>query len=155
MRTGPLTATSTNRTVTALDTSVVIAALLASHEHHTRALPVVWAALDGRMAVLPLPALLEAFAVLTRLPPHLRLRPAYARAALEANFRHQASLVSLDTESGWPLLEAAGAAGIAGGAIYDFQILQCAKRAGATRLATLNRRHFERFDLGDLTLVVP
>lgn len=44
---------------------------------------------------------------------------------------------------------------IAGGATHDVHILACAQRAGATRLATFNRRDFERFDLGGVTLVVP
>ncbi|NLG64599.1 MAG: VapC toxin family PIN domain ribonuclease, partial [Actinobacteria bacterium] len=46
-------------------------------------------------------------------------------------------------------------AGIAGGATYDAHVLACAKQGGAARLATFNRRHFERLELGDMELVVP
>ena len=139
---------------TALDTSVIVAALLERHEHHQVARLTVGAALD-QGAVLPLPALLEAYSVLTRLPPPWRLRATDARALLDRTFRDRARVVNLDQNASWPLLELWASNGVKGGAVYDAQILKCAQVAGASRLATLNRRHFERFDLGGLKLLVP
>ena len=42
------------------------------------------------------PALVEAYAVLTRLPPPHRLSPADALALLEADFIHPAKIITLD-----------------------------------------------------------
>jgi predicted nucleic acid-binding protein len=55
----------------------------------------------------------------------------------------------------WSLLADAAAADVVGGAVYDFHIAACARRAKATELATFNRRQFERFDLSGLRIVVP
>lgn len=141
---------------TALDTSVIVPALLSWHEHHTAALPVVREALTSDApAILPLAAVLEAYAVLTRLPPPWRLRPGDVHRLLTATFRGRAHVVGLDGQEAWGLLDEVLAGGISGGAAYDAHIAACAKKAGASRLATFNRRHFERLDLGDVALLVP
>ncbi len=141
---------------TALDTSVIVPALLGWHEHHAAALPVVTEALgsDGGV-ILPLPALVEAYAVLTRLPPPWRLRSADARRLLVDTFRTRSTVVGLDGAEAWDLLDGALASGVSGGGTYDAHIAACAKKAGAARLATFNRRHFERLELGDVALMVP
>lgn len=141
---------------TALDTSVVVPALLAWHEHHAAALPVVTEALgsDGGV-ILPLPALVETYAVLTRLPPPWRLRAADAHRLLVDTFRARATVVGLDGAEAWDLLDTALAGSVSGGATYDAHIAACAMKAGAARLATFNRRHFERLDLGEVVLLVP
>jgi len=141
---------------TALDTSVMVPALLSWHEHHHAALPVVQEALAGREAlILPLPALIEAFAVLTRLPPPWRLRPEVAHKLLYDTFQGRARVVGLDGDEAWALLDGALKSEISGGATYDAHIAACALKAGAACLVTFNRRHFERFDLGQMTLRVP
>lgn len=141
---------------TALDTSIIVPAVLAWHEHHDAALPVVVEALSGSApAIVPLPALVEAFSVLTRLPPPWRLRPRDAHRLLSDSFREKARIVGLSGEEAWALLDEALASEVAGGATYDAHIAACATKAGATHLATFNRRHFERFDLGDVELLVP
>ena len=140
----------------ALDTSVIVPALLSWHEHHGAALPVVQEALAGGSAViLPLPALIEAFAVLTRLPPPWRLRPEVAHKLLADTFQSRARVVGLDGDEAWALLAEALSTEVSGGATFDAHIAACAKKAGAARLATFNRRHFERLDLGDVALLVP
>ena len=140
---------------TALDTSVVIAALLSWHEHHEVALPTVQQALaqpDG--AILPLPALIESYSVMTRLPPPSRLAPQDAHALLVRTFS-EARIVSLDGGEGWELIDGLARHQIAGGTAYDGQIVACARKAGADRIATFNPRHFARLDLGEIELVVP
>ena len=44
---------------------------------------------------------------------------------------------------------------MAGGAVYDAEIAEAAYRAGARRLLTLNRRHFERLAPEGLEIVEP
>lgn len=102
---------------TALDTSVIVPALLAWHEHHGAAHPVVSEALAGEDAlILPLPALIEAFAVLTRLPAPWRLRPSDALRLLVDTFHGKARVVGLDGDEGWALLHTALTKGVSGGA---------------------------------------
>ena len=57
---------------TALDASVIVAALLAAHEHHGPAATELGALLaEPGDVILPLQALVEAYSVMTRLPsPH-------------------------------------------------------------------------------------
>ena len=141
---------------TALDTSVIVPAHLSWHEHHGAALPVLRDALTGDPpAILPVPALVEAYAVLTRLPPPWRLRAGDAHRLLAESFRGKTRIVGLDGDEAWQLLDEALAGEVSGGATYDAHIAACARKAGADRLATFNRRHFERLDLGDVVLFVP
>ena len=86
-------------TVTAVDTSVVIAALLAWHESHEPALDSMIAARHGGL-VLPAPALTEAYSVMTRLPAPHRLAPADACELLSGSFERRARVVALTEKDG-------------------------------------------------------
>lgn len=141
---------------TALDTSVIVPALMSWHEHHAAALPVVRDALtDAGGVILPVPALVEAFAVITRLPAPWRLRAADAHRLLAETFRGKARVVGIEGDEAWDLLDDALGNAVSGGATFDAHIAACARKAGASHLATFNRRHFDRFDLGEVDLLVP
>ena len=142
---------------TALDTSVIVAGLLAWHEAHRPALRALVAAAAPRGArlLVPAPALVEAYAVMTRLPAPHRLAPADALHLLVGSFRHRADVVPLAETETWQFLDETAGRGVAGGRTYDALILRCALKGGATRLLTLDRRDFERLDLAGIELVVP
>lgn len=141
---------------TAVDTSIVVPALLAAHEHHQRALRVLVSAREAESGIIvPLGVLTEAYAVLTRLPPHARLAPEVAWRLLEHAFAERATIPALDGGEGWRMLGTLPSLGIYGGATYDAAILESAKRAGAKRLATFNLRDFERLDLEGVELLSP
>jgi predicted nucleic acid-binding protein len=141
----------------ALDTSVVVAALLATHDRHEPARVTVEAALAGDGgAVLPVPVVFEAYAVLTRLPPPWRLRADAAERALRETYAQRATLIGLhDAGDAWQLVGDLAREGLVGGIAHDAQVVACARAGGATALATLNRRDFARLDLGGMTLIVP
>ncbi len=139
----------------ALDTSVIVAAMLPTHEHHAFAAPFVGRLRASKRAVLPLPALVESYSVLTRIPLPMRLEPAAVARALAANFEGRATLVTLEGAGAWSLLSAAAALPAAGGAVYDLHIARCALAGGARRLATFNLRDFARFELAGLELFAP
>jgi predicted nucleic acid-binding protein len=141
----------------ALDTSVVVAALLGAHEHHEAARRTVDAALAlPGGAILPTPVLFEAYAVLTRLPPPWRLRADVAERLLRDTFSEHATVVSLpDEDSAWSVVEDLARRGLIGGIAHDAHVAACAQAAGASALATLNGRDFARLDLGAMVLVVP
>jgi predicted nucleic acid-binding protein len=113
--------------VIAVDTSVVVAAFASWHEGHRSAA----AALAGRPRV-PAHVLVEAYSVLTRLPPPHRA-PADLAAAFLAERFPEAPLV-LPARAHLALVETAARTGLAGGAIYDALIAATARHAGATLL---------------------
>jgi predicted nucleic acid-binding protein len=139
----------------ALDTSTIVAGLLAWHEHHEQALQALEDAFAGeRKVVLPLPSLLEAYSVMTRLPAPHRLSPGDALALLEDSPLRRSSLVGLPESEGWTFAQTLVSRRIAGGRTYDALIMACARRGGASQILTLNRRHFEGLD-PEVEVVVP
>lgn len=140
----------------ALDTSVIVSGLLSWHEHHEAASAELIGLLERPdKIVLPLQSLLEAYAVMTRLPPPHRLSPKHALELLEGSFRGNSTLVGLDGEEGWELIKELDQQTIAGGTSYDGLVIACARKGGAQRILTFNRRHFERLESGGIEIVVP
>src|SRR5919199_1516384 len=126
------------------DSSCMVAALLAWHEHHERAAREIERRLDhGEDLVLAAPALVETYAVLTRLPPPHRLSPADTRALLDASFmRDETEVVGLPVGRYLQLLRSAPERQIVGGRTYDAVIAECARLASVQFLLTFNDRHF-------------
>ena len=142
--------------VVALDASVIISGLLSWHEQHeTASAELVMLLERPGQIILPIQSLVEAYAVMTRLPPPHRLSPKQALAVLEGSFRNRLTLVGLDGEEGWDLIRELDQQSIAGGTSYDGLIVACARKGGAQRILTFNRRHFERLESGDIEIVVP
>jgi len=132
----------------AIDTSILVAGLLAWHERHEAAARALGRALSAKEGfVIPVHVVVESYAVLTRLPSPHRLSSADALSLLRENFR-EAKLASLPSRSVWPLLERLAETEISGGTTYDALTIEAAQDAGATRLLTLNAQDFERFDAG-------
>jgi predicted nucleic acid-binding protein len=141
--------------VIALDSSGMVAAVCSWHERHAAVAAEIERRLTarGRLAI-PAHALVEAYAVLTRLPPPHRLAPADAWALLSANFVEPATVVALEGPAHTVLLARLAAAGTGGGRTYDALIAGQAATAGADLLLTLNPRHFEP-PPSDVTVIVP
>jgi predicted nucleic acid-binding protein len=132
---------------TALDSSVIVAGLLTWHQHHEDALQALEeVCAEDRAVILPLPVLLEAYSVMTRLPAPHRLSPNHALGLLEDSPLKSCSLVGLPSEEGWTFVRSLALQGIAGGRAYDALVAACAKRGGARHILTINRRHFEGLD---------
>jgi len=109
----------------------------------------------GEELVVATPALVEAYAVLTRLPHPHRIAPSDALFLLESNFMGDQRLVSLSEGAYESLLRESAAVGITGGKVYDAVIAECAVQAGVDTLLTLNERHFQDVGRDRLNLVVP
>jgi predicted nucleic acid-binding protein len=138
----------------AVDTSVVVAALLGWHENHEAARRALQRGLAAECLVLPAPSLMEAYAVMTRLPAPHRLSPEDAAALLKDTFA-EVSMVALDPGEVWQLLSDLEAAKVAGGRTYDAHILACARKARAQRLLTLNERDFLALGEREIEIVRP
>jgi predicted nucleic acid-binding protein len=140
---------------TALDTSVVIAALLSWHESHTESLRALEAAAKAGRLIVPAPALVEAFSVMTRLPAPHRIAPRDAHHILSGSFERRVDVVGLTGSETWRLIRESATEGVAGGTAYDALILACSRKARATRLLTLDRDDFLRLAPDDIEIVVP
>jgi predicted nucleic acid-binding protein len=134
----------------------MIAAVCAWHERHEPAAAEIERRLGrGEELVVAGPALVEAYAVLTRLPPPHRLSPRDALALLEGNFLGSTRIVALGAASYRSLVRKAPAVGVSGGRSYDLVIATCAHAAKASALLTLNEEHFRSHVGRGLRIVVP
>lgn len=122
----------------AVDSSVVVAAFGAWHEHHA----VAREALTGRPE-LPAHAALEAYSVLTRLPDPFRAHPVIVAEFLRRQFGTRR--LALPARLHGTLPTRLAALDIAGGAVYDALIALTAKAAGA-EIYSLDRRAKTTYD---------
>jgi predicted nucleic acid-binding protein len=127
-----------------LDTSVLLAGLV-DFGPQSRAAQVILHAVAERTVSHARTAwhcCLEFYSVATRLPPEFRLRPADAVQLLEAEVFGRMEVHDLPAADRLPLLRLAARDGTVGGRIYDAQIAEVARAAGAEVIVTENRRHF-------------
>lgn len=137
------------------DTSCMIAAVCSWHEHHEAAANEIERRLDRReKMIVAAPALVEAYAVLTRLPPPHRVSPETAFTLLESNFIKSATVVALNARSYASLLLRAPKNGIAGGRTYDAVIGACAERGKVSTVLTFNAGDFTALGQ-DFAVVIP
>jgi predicted nucleic acid-binding protein len=115
----------------ALDTSVVVPALVRSHEAHAAARSVL-----AERPVIPAQVAVESYSVLTRLPLPLRVRGAVAADLLARTFP---VIIPLDEDAQNNIVGALAAAGIVGGSVYDGVVALTARAAGV-RLCSRDRR---------------
>ncbi len=138
------------------DTSVMVATVCTWHEHHERAISEMERRLAVRESlVIATPALIEAYAVLTRLPPPHRLSPQDTIALIETNFLTEGKLAGLDHSAVRPLLQEAADRDIAGGRTYDWVIAACARAARVKTVLTFNTRDFLSFHLNGIEIHTP
>jgi predicted nucleic acid-binding protein len=134
----------TTSVAVAVDTSCMVAAVCSWHEHHPAAAAEINRRLQrGQRLCVPAPALVETYAVLTRLPPPHRLTARDAWALIEGNFVTGAVIEVLEADEYVDLLRRAAGREVAGGKTYDAVIGECARQADATVLLTFNRRRFD------------
>ena len=132
----------------------MIAAICSWHEHHEAAAHEIESRLTGRAKMIVAgPALIEAYAVLTRLPPPHRLSPQTALTLLE-NFLKLGTVVALNAKSYQALLLTAPKNNVAGGRAYDAVIGACAEQGQASTLLTFNANDFTALGQ-DYDIVVP
>jgi predicted nucleic acid-binding protein len=133
----------------------MVAAVCSWHENHRAAADELERRLAaGDVMVIAGPALVETYAVLTRLPAPYRLAPVDAHALVVANFLDATEIETLDAVAYRAMLDAAPGQRVAGGQIYDAVIATCARRARVAALLTLNARHFRALEQ-DFEVVTP
>lgn len=127
-----------------IDSSCMVAAICTWHEHHVAAATEIEQRLDrGEQLAVSAPALVESYAVLTRLPAPHRLASSDAWTLLEANFVAHRRIIALTGPAYVATLRALAKQGVGGGRTYDAVIAECAREAKPATLLTFNRRHFD------------
>ena len=133
----------------------MVAAICTWHERHAAAVAAIEQRLDrGDRLVVAAHAIIEAYAVLTRLPAPHRLAHTDAWALINANFVEAATVVALSGSAYVTLLKRLASAGIGGGRCYDAAIALAAGQAKANAILTFNPRHFDPAPEG-LSVVEP
>lgn len=130
--------------------------MCAWHEHHQAAQSELARRLrDDEPMLVAGPALVESYAVLTRLPPPHRLSTRDAHRLIEASFVENGRVVALEGRGYRVLLATMVAEGIAGGRAYDAVIAECTLRERGVTLLTFNADDFASFASRGLAIVVP
>jgi predicted nucleic acid-binding protein len=122
------------------DTSVLIAASIPTHVHHT-ACHARLAAIRQTGGVCAAHSMAEAFSVLTRLPVPYRLTPADAMRIIDSTREYSTFVVLTETEVA-ETLQSLAKRGLGGGLAFDALLLSCARKAKARLIYTSNVKHF-------------
>ena len=138
----------------AADASVLVAAVVSWHERHRAAASAVEAALARRTLVLPSTVIVDAYAILTRLPAQHRLAHADAFHLLRSSFG-TARVAGPRTRDAWSMLRRFSVAPIGGSDVYDAQLVEIAKDAGAKTLLSFRRAELERLAVPGIEIVEP
>ncbi len=129
--------------MTAVDSSIVVAAFSSWHEDNERSLRVL-----AKRPELPSHVAIESYSVLTRLPQPNRAPPGLVNEFMKYHFPEP--VLSLPPSLYASLLELASDEAILGGSVYDALIAATALHAGAT-LITLDRRAARTYQLVGVT----
>ncbi len=123
-----------------LDTSVLVPAFYADHQHHAPSLELLLR-FDAREACCAAHSFAEVYATLTGMPSRSRVAGDLALLFLQ-DVRARLTPVALDPAEYLETIRQAAAMKLAGGAIYDAIIGQCALKAKADVVYTWNTKHF-------------
>lgn len=125
------------------DTSVLVAASVAAHPHHARALPALRRVVGGEdRGLIGVHSIAEVYSALTRVPVQPRIHPGEAARIVREGIL--GCCMSVPAEQGdylWAL-NTVQQRGLPGGRIYDALLLACAVRSGAERIYTFNVADF-------------
>jgi predicted nucleic acid-binding protein len=125
-----------------LDTSVLVATFYADHEHHVPSID-LFVRFDRKNVCCAAHSLTEVYATLTGMPGNRRVSGDEALLFL-GDIRERLSLVALDEQEYFRVVESAASAGLASGAIYDAILGHCALKSRAEVIYTWNSRDFLR-----------
>ena len=132
------------------DTSVLIAAMVESHQKHQVALPWLQRSKRGDIeTVVAAHTLAECFAVLTTLPVRPRIGTGIAQKMISVNIEQTARIVSFSDKDYKIVIKQMSEKGLAGGIIYDALITRVALKSGVDQLLTMNISHFEKLWTGE------
>jgi predicted nucleic acid-binding protein len=141
--------------IVVLDSTCLVAAACEWHVHHEATMADLERRSRGKERLLTAAhALVEAYSVLTRLPPPYRMPLEDAAHILKVNWGRRESIALTPAEY-WKLFDLEPTRGIGGGRIYDAIVAHCARKVKADEILTWNVDHFEPFQGDGLTVSRP
>ena len=130
------------------DSSILIAAFVASHPHHQSSLYWFQKAKNREIeGIIATHTLAETYSVLTRLPVKPIISPSIAQRLIQENLNNF-TVIPLSNQDYQIVIEQMVNLKLTGGAIYDALIAQVAINISADEILTLNPKHFKR--LGEI-----
>ena len=127
------------------DSSVLIAAFVESHPKHKPALSFLLRAKDKEFELLvSAHSILEIYSVLTSAPFRPRITSTIAKHIIENNIKKFAKTVYLTDLDYFKIVENMSIVNFTGGIVYDAIIVECAIKAKADEILTLNPKDFIR-----------
>ena len=133
---------------------MLVAGVISWHERHRPAAAALEAALARKSLLLPIPALIESYALLTRLPAQHRLAPADAFHLLRSSFA-TARTAAPRTRDTWAMLRRFSVTPVGGNDVHDALLLDVVRDAGAKVLLTFRRKELETLGATGIELVEP
>jgi predicted nucleic acid-binding protein len=127
---------------TFVDTTVLVASVLADQPHHVPSREIVLNLRRGQDSCAA-HSLAELYSTLTRMPPPYR-RTADEAMLVLADIRNRVTPVSLTPNEYVGAISEYSSRGVVGGALYNALIAQCARKARAEIIYTWNIRHFQQ-----------
>jgi predicted nucleic acid-binding protein len=128
-----------------IDTSVLVAAIVASETDH----PACDQLIDRGNLGFYVHGLAEAFSTLTGGRKALRLSPQQAAEIVEADYVPYLHITTLTPGEALAAMRDCHSRGVQGGAIFDYLHLVAARKGKAARLYTLNTSNFQAFHRAD------
>ena len=131
------------------DTSVIVAGSTPSDPRHKACIELL-AIADTEGGACAAHSLAEVYSILSGRPLPLKMPPAIAWQIVH-HTSERFKVVTLTTTEYLTAIEALTKLGHSGGMIYDALLLACARKVQATRIYTLNVKHFRQVapDLAD------
>lgn len=126
-----------------LDTSVLVATFYVDHLHHESSFD-LFVRCNKDDACCGLHSLAEVYGILTGMKVASRRASGDQALLFIGNIRERFTLVELDEQEYFEMLETSAAAGLVGGAIYDSLFGRCALKAAAETVYTWNTKDFLR-----------
>jgi predicted nucleic acid-binding protein len=129
----------------AIDTSVLVAAIVATENDHEAC----GRLLDREELSIYAHGLAETFSTLTGGRRPFRMAAAMAASVIEEDYVPSLAVTSLTAAQMLRAMRGAESRGVRGGAVFDYLHLVAARQAGATRFYTLNFSNFASFHRSD------
>ncbi|MGA2977042.1 MAG: PIN domain-containing protein [Spirochaetia bacterium] len=131
-----------------IDSSVIIAGVHAAHPRHALAVDWLTRMLPAHELIVAHHSILEAYAVLTRLPGDNRVTPSEARDLLNVSVKENMTVAEYHSESIWTTIGSFVMTSVFGGRSYDAFVADILHAAAVDAIATFNPAHFRGLSNG-------
>jgi len=125
------------------DTSVLVAALVRSHQFHPNAIAALRRVQNAQdTGWVAMHSIAELYSVLTRLPIKPRIVPTTAWQVIQRDVLALFKIVALSPDDYATVIQQLSEHDLPGGIVYDALIIQAARKINVDNILTLNKKDF-------------